>query len=145
MSHSALLLQNLSTNGLNAKLDVNHPLRNDDEKPRNFDILSIDIKPESSEISTEIPDLDSLDLTTKNKVQEILINKKEIFFNEHFEDSSLETKQTTEKQTFKNICNQCGKAQHLIPNLCKECGKECCTERRLKLHMLAHKSTVCNV
>ena len=56
-----------------------------------------------------------------------------------------ETKQTTEKQTFKNICNQCGKAQHLIPNLCKECGKECCTERRLKLHMLTHKSTVCNV
>ena len=84
-----MLLQNLSTNGLNAKLDVNHPLRNDDEKPRNFDILSIDIKPESSEISTEIPDYDSLDLITKNKVQEILINKKEIFFNEHFEYSSL--------------------------------------------------------
>ena len=115
----ALLMQNQVTNGLSAKFDINNPLRDDDKKSHNFAILSIDIKPESTEISTEIPDVDDFDLTIKNIVQEELINKKETFFKDDFEVSS----QTTEEQTFENICNQCGKAKHLATNLCKECGK----------------------
>ena len=140
----ALLMQNLATNELNPKLIINHPLKND-EKSLAFDILSIEIKPERTEIPAEIPDVDSFDLTTNNFVQELLINKEESILKEDLEASLPKTKQTKEEKTLENICNQCGKAKHLIPNLCKECGKECCSEWRLKLHMLTHKSTVCNV
>ena len=121
----ALLLQNLVTKGLSAKLEI-YP-EDDDEKSHHVEILSIDIKPESTEMYTDIPDVDNFDLTTKNVVQELLIYKKENISEEDFEASSLETKPTTEEQPFNNICNQCGKAKHLIPKSCNECGKECCT------------------
>ena len=136
----ALLLQNLAINGLNAKHDINHPVRDYDAKSHES---SIAIKPESNEISTEIPDVDNFDLTTQN--EDLLIDWKENILKEDLEASLLHTKQSNEETKFRNICNQCGKAKHLIPNLCTECGKECCTKRRLKLHMSTHKSAVCNV